>query len=95
MKFTHLIAATLLASMVLISCNKKAPESTEVKTEETMQPANNQQVLIAYACPMDCEKGKTYTEAGKCPVCKMDLDKKDAAKTTDEHGHSHEDGHKH
>lgn len=27
----------------------------------------------AYACPMDCEKGKTYPQPGICPVCKMDL----------------------
>ena len=26
-----------------------------------------------YQCPMDCEDGKTYAEAGSCPVCKMDL----------------------
>lgn len=26
-----------------------------------------------YQCPMDCEKGKFYEEAGTCPVCKMDL----------------------
>ena len=26
-----------------------------------------------YQCPMDCEGGKTYEEAGACPVCKMDL----------------------
>ena len=29
-----------------------------------------------YQCPMDCEKGKMYDSAGKCPVCKMDLEKK-------------------
>ena len=27
----------------------------------------------AYQCPMKCEGDKTYAEAGKCPVCKMDL----------------------
>jgi len=26
-----------------------------------------------YQCPMDCEDGKTYEEAGSCPDCKMDL----------------------
>jgi Heavy metal binding domain len=26
-----------------------------------------------YQCPMDCEKGKQYEQAGACPVCKMDL----------------------
>ncbi|MDP6922686.1 MAG: heavy metal-binding domain-containing protein, partial [Lutibacter sp.] len=28
---------------------------------------------VTYQCPMDCEEGKTYDEAGSCPVCKMDL----------------------
>ncbi len=28
---------------------------------------------VVYACPMDCENGKTYPEKGVCPVCKMDL----------------------
>jgi len=23
---------------------------------------------------MDCENGKTYADAGKCPVCEMDLE---------------------
>ena len=27
-----------------------------------------------YQCPMDCEDGKTYEEAGKCPVCEMDME---------------------
>lgn len=26
-----------------------------------------------YACPMDCESGKTYAVEGQCPVCEMDL----------------------
>jgi|JI10StandDraft_1071094.scaffolds.fasta_scaffold11973_4 hypothetical protein len=27
----------------------------------------------AYQCPMKCEGDKTYAEAGRCPVCNMDL----------------------
>lgn len=27
-----------------------------------------------FACPMDCEKGKSYEQAGKCPVCGMALE---------------------
>ena len=30
-----------------------------------------------YKCPMNCEDGKTYEKAGKCPVCKMDLTRDD------------------
>lgn len=29
-----------------------------------------------YACPMKCEKDKTYDKPGKCPVCGMDLKQK-------------------
>lgn len=28
---------------------------------------------MAYQCPMKCEGAKTYSKAGKCPVCNMDL----------------------
>lgn len=28
---------------------------------------------IVRQCPMKCEKNKYYKNAGKCPVCKMDL----------------------
>ena len=34
-----------------------------------------------YQCPMDCEDGKTYEKAGKCPVCKMDLKAHNGKKT--------------
>ena len=28
-----------------------------------------------YACPMDCENGKTYAQKGDCPECGMALKK--------------------
>ncbi len=28
---------------------------------------------VHYQCPMDCENGKVYEEAGSCTVCGMDL----------------------
>jgi len=41
-----------------------------------------------YACPMQCEGEKTYAEAGKCPVCKMDLQEVAMAETDSaEHNH--------
>lgn len=45
---------------------------------------------------MDCEKGKTYAEKGKCPVCKMDLALKET-EHKDHEGHEDEldhEGHK-
>lgn len=57
-----------------------------------------------YQCPMDCEKGKSYTEEGSCPVCKMDLKEKKpgqkvpeekAAISNDAEKHKHKDGEDH
>lgn len=31
----------------------------------------------AYVCPMDCEKGKMYGQAGDCPICQMELKQKE------------------
>ena len=48
------------------------PDSATSCGENSNQ--NNTEVSQAtYACPMDCEKGKTYSEEGTCPVCGMDL----------------------
>ncbi|MBS1755592.1 MAG: cation transporter [Ferruginibacter sp.] len=38
-----------------------------------------------YACPMKCEKDKTYDKPGKCPVCGMDLKQK-----KDNHAENHQ-----
>ena len=46
--------------LTLASCNSK-------KSDKTSNELN------VYQCPMQCEGDKTYTEAGSCPVCKMDL----------------------
>lgn len=45
----------------LTSCS-----STENETEE-------QSSEVSYYCPMKCEGEKTYSEAGSCPTCGMDL----------------------
>jgi hypothetical protein len=34
----------------------------------------NQETVSKYMCPMDCENGKTYADAGKCSLCEMDLE---------------------
>ena len=43
------------------------------KNSATGEHTDSTQVAAIYQCPMDCEKGKTYQQAGKCPVCGMDL----------------------
>lgn len=64
---TRLIFAALFFVFVACSGNKKqSPTQENVSTE--VSDAKK------YACPMKCEGEKTYPEAGKCPVCKMDLE---------------------
>ena len=53
------IALLLLLMASFTACGHRHTQSVENAT--------------AFACPMDCEKGKTYPQTGSCPVCKMDL----------------------
>lgn len=39
-----------------------------------MTSCSQNQHYSTYQCPMHCEGTKTYTEAGKCPVCEMPLE---------------------
>lgn len=60
--------------------NKKT-EGTKSEKEHHDHEGHNHdsekkdQAHADFQCPMDCEKGKIYHEAGKCPVCQMDLAK--------------------
>lgn len=64
---------------------------------------DNKKVL--YSCPMKCEGEKVYEEAGKCPVCNMDLvpgsqnDGVDSGhkpgSCCSTHGHAHKHAHDH
>lgn len=41
--------------------------------------------IVAYECPMHCQADTVYSNAGTCPVCKMELtgiEQFDASKTT-------------
>jgi len=68
--------------LTFTSCKKdKKADATEETTGET---ASADQV---YQCPMDCEHGKSYTEAGECPVCEMKLKAKTAGEDVSEHKH--------
>jgi outer membrane biogenesis lipoprotein LolB len=67
MKYRIILLAAF-ATFALAACNNVS--KTESKTDGAAQTA------AVYQCPMDCEKGKTYDKAGKCPVCEMDLEKK-------------------
>ncbi len=80
-KLFLMVAVVTLISFTATSCKKDKAEDvkTEVEAVDTVKE-EAQEVLasndVLHQCPMDCEKGKSYTEAGKCPVCKMDLKEK-------------------
>ena len=81
MKFkTKSLMVALISLVMLSSCKDKAKENADGIKNELL--AENQ-----YQCPMDCEDGKTYVEAGSCPVCKMGLKlvSKDTAMTCSVH----------
>jgi hypothetical protein len=92
MKKTFLLIAFAVATFSMTSC--KSEPKTETTTETPMEATSEE---IAYACPMDCEKGKTYTEMGKCPVCEMDLvaSNTPAAESHEGHDHDSHEGHDH
>ena len=70
-KFISLNAFVIIFSIFLItSCGDNKNEKKEVPQEESKKELSAHD---EYQCPMDCEKGKTYSDTGSCPVCKMDL----------------------
>ena len=78
-----LILTLLLAFTISVTLNS-------CKGEKKADPEKKEIATKLYQCPMDCEKGKSYTEPGKCPVCNMDLKEKSASDK-----HEHKDGETH
>lgn len=77
----------LFALIVFFSaaCSGTNESSEKAANADATQAANAKN----YACPMQCEGDKTYTQAGKCPVCKMDLEEI-ALLDTDSTAHDHQ-----
>lgn len=77
----------VIFSMAILFTSCKETKKEEVKTESHESHSHDADeasaVVTSFQCPMDCEKGKKYAEAGSCPVCKMDL--KEQSATTQEH----------
>ncbi|WP_117884759.1 heavy metal-binding domain-containing protein [Aureibaculum luteum] len=80
-KLILMLAVVTVVSIAFTSC--KSDKKEDVKTEEKVDVASNE----VYQCPMNCEDGKSYTEAGSCPVCNMAL----KSKTVDMDGDSHKE----
>ncbi|WP_026994523.1 heavy metal-binding domain-containing protein [Flectobacillus major] len=68
------IVIGMLLATTMMACGGKETakeETTTVKADSTSNVASSDSA--AYQCPMKCEGEKTYTQAGKCPTCGMDL----------------------
>jgi len=81
-KIVLVLAVIVAVGLTFTSCKKD--KKTDAVEEASNETASADQV---YQCPMDCEHGKSYTEAGKCPVCEMDLKAKSAGEEMSEHKH--------
>lgn len=78
----QVIFASLVFLFAACAGNNEKSEKTAAGTETHAASEKK------YACPMKCEGEKTYAEAGKCPVCKMDLQEVAMAET-DSSAHQH------
>ena len=78
-----ILFALPLTLILACSGNQEKAKDAENKTE-TVSTADAKK----FACPMQCEGEKTYAKAGKCPVCKMDL-QEIALAETDSTAHNH------
>ena len=64
-QFRYLLMA-IFALCFTASLHAQTTTSKKAKTVKQTQATK-------YACTMKCEDDKTYTKAGKCPVCNMNL----------------------
>jgi len=91
-KVLLVLVAVFSLSLVTTSCNESKKEAEKQEMHEEHSDAEHKEAgtqdmetddkvaEAVFACPMDCEDGKTYAEAGTCPECKMDLKKKSGHK---------------
>jgi len=73
------ILLLLLSGFLIFACGHRRHDPSNDATLSTSDSTSR-----VYACPMDCEKGKTYAQAGSCPVCGMDLEAQTAAANPDD-----------
>lgn len=67
---TGITSVLILGSTMFSACGNAENKPNEL-TEKTGEHAEH----THFQCPMKCENDKFYEEAGKCPVCEMDLKK--------------------
>src|SRR5688500_2297176 len=74
MKNSTRITILFFSILLITSCNNEAKNKSGSDSTQTAATDDHKH---SYRCPMNCEKGKTYAEPGKCPVCGMALEHND------------------
>lgn len=73
MKKTLFFALMVAVATACSSQSTKTEEHTHEATADSNKATVASSDSAQYQCPMKCEAEKTYTKAGKCPSCGMDL----------------------
>ncbi len=68
---TLLVRSLALSALVVLVAACGKGNDAPPPTPSSATPSADERV---FACPMDCEHGKTYSSRGKCPVCDMNLE---------------------
>ena len=86
-KLILIMIVALSVNTLFVACkdNKEAHNEEHNSKSEHASEKADLALNNLYQCPMNCEDGKTYDEAGHCPVCAMDLKKVEGE-------HQHKDG---
>lgn len=74
MKLRGLLSVPLLAVTLLFSAEGLYSLPVVVTTQQTTTSKKNKQTEFVYVCPMHPDVH--YKKSGKCPKCKMTLEKK-------------------
>lgn len=85
-KIFFILTVMLSVSLMFTSCKESKKGEMNHESHEGHDHDNLKKEAsskVAYQCPMDCEKGKTYEAKGSCPVCKMDLKSKSSKMDSD------------
>lgn len=96
MKAKLILVFSLIVAVSFITVSCKESSGDKQNTESSLGAEKADMAMNdLYACPMDCEDGKTYSEPGNCPECKMALEKvekegSDEADHDDHSGHDHD-----
>ncbi len=69
----HFLLAFVLMGFVSVTHAQTKETTTTKKSTKAKKLKDSHSHATKYQCPMKCEGDKTYSKAGKCPVCNMNL----------------------